>query len=578
MARMLPDSFPGKTTESEKRIFEAIRDSDESSDWICLHSIGIARHERKRYAECDFLLITESGVFCLEVKGGEVDRTDGVWTIGWSNRSYTSREGPFKQSQSAMQALKKELKRTFGEQISKEVMFGWGVVFPDIPFTEEDPEWDLNVVYDSRDRAYPFSQYIKNLERFTREHERERGFSYPKYVNQAKRTELLECFRHDFRLVPLLGDLVKESQEELVRMGDAQFYVLKYALNPANPRCICPGGAGTGKTLLATEAARRYADEGKSVLFLCFNRLLADEIARAPALDPALVTVSSLYHFMREIIVSAGLGHELEMARADAGSNDEFYRKAFPEIFDTALLENEKLEHYDVLIVDEGQDILHSPIIDSIELVFKGGWSNGDWLIFFDPDLQSDVYGRLDQAVVTNLSSQGAATLPLDENFRNPMNIVAEMSKVTGIPRPKCRRKLPVRMEYLTFADDQDIEKLSILVEDLINSGVRPNDICILSALKREDSCIVRHKDRFGRDVSYFEKSLPATVAPGSLIAATISGFKGLEAEVVILTDMPEMGEDGAQWSRAIWYVGMTRCTTKLFAIVSKGVMNSISH
>ena len=52
-------------------MFEAIRDCEGTDGWYCLHSVGIARHERKRYAECDFVLITDSGVFCLEVKGGD---------------------------------------------------------------------------------------------------------------------------------------------------------------------------------------------------------------------------------------------------------------------------------------------------------------------------------------------------------------------------------------------------------------------------------------------------------------------------------------------------------------------------
>ncbi len=45
------------------------------------------------------------------------------------------------------------------------------------------------------------------------------------------------------------------------------------------PRVVVYGGAGTGKTVLAVDAARRLASAGQRVLFLCFNRLLAAKLA-----------------------------------------------------------------------------------------------------------------------------------------------------------------------------------------------------------------------------------------------------------------------------------------------------------
>ena len=149
--------------------------------------------------------------------------------------------------------------------------------------------------------------------------------------------------------------------------------------------------------------------------------------------------------------------------------------------------------------------------------------------------------------------------------------IVKEMVRLTGIKKPVCRRNLLVRMEYLTFEDqDKEGQQLKGLVEKIISAGVRPNDICVLSALCKDDSCIQRNKSLLGITVTYLEKGFPATVAPGSVLAASVSGFKGLEAEVIILTDMPELSASSSEWERSMWYVGMTRCTTKLFAIVRK--------
>lgn len=573
MTRMLPSKISKKANSGETRIFEAIRDCKDTDGWYCLHSVGIARHERKRYAECDFVLITDSGVFCLEVKGGEVRRQEGTWIIGWPGKSYESKEGPFKQCQSAMQALIKELRSAKGLAFKNQIMFGWGVVFPDIDFIEMDPEWDLDVVYDRRDHQRPFSDFVARLAKYTDKNEKTHGRKFPESINLTTRLSIVDEFRHDFALVPLLGDVLSESREELVKLSDAQFNVLKYALNSANARTLCPGAAGTGKTLIATEAARRLGELGKKVLLLCFNGLLADQLSRAPQIDHSKVLVKSLYRFMRGEIAAAGLDHELAERERSAESRDEFFKGALPELFETALLERDPIGddmHFDALIIDEGQDILHSPVIDALGLLVAGGWNEGQWIVFFDPDLQSEVYGRFDESVLKNLSAQNAVVLPLDENFRNPEPIVEEMVRLIGIEKPICRRNLPVRMEYRTFSDiNKEREQLSQLLDEVIGAGVIPNDICVLSALRKDDSCIQRHKSHLGVAVTYLENGLPMTIAPGSIVAATISGYKGLESEVVILTDMPGLSAAAREWNRSMWYVGITRCTTKLFAIVS---------
>src|SRR5205823_10471774 len=121
---------------SEREVFALIQNAADSGDYICLHSLGIARHKRKDYAETDFVFIGPPGVFCLEVKGGHVRRKNGVWEIGWPGKSYCSYEGPFKQAQSARWALADYVNRHLAYDIRKRSIWGWGVIFPDIIFNE----------------------------------------------------------------------------------------------------------------------------------------------------------------------------------------------------------------------------------------------------------------------------------------------------------------------------------------------------------------------------------------------------------------------------------------------------------
>ena len=78
MTVMIPNSVPPGTTASEEAMFNLIRDATDSEALTCLHSVGIARHRRKDYAEADFVIVAPTGIYCLEVKGGNVVRQQGT--------------------------------------------------------------------------------------------------------------------------------------------------------------------------------------------------------------------------------------------------------------------------------------------------------------------------------------------------------------------------------------------------------------------------------------------------------------------------------------------------------------------
>jgi Rad3-related DNA helicase len=56
-----------------------------------------------------------------------------------------------------------------------------------------------------------------------------------------------------------------------------------------NPRIICQGGAGTGKTFIALEFARRQALGGKKVLITAHSKVLTAFIATQVSLEDVVV-------------------------------------------------------------------------------------------------------------------------------------------------------------------------------------------------------------------------------------------------------------------------------------------------
>ena len=134
MTKMIPPSPKPDVTDSEKRVFEIIRDADGTDEYFGLHSVGLPKHERKNYSEADFVLVGPLGIFCLEVKGGEIHLKDGVWEIGWPGKSYTSNESPFEQAETTRWPIINGVSDGLGINLRKISVVGWGVVFPDTTF------------------------------------------------------------------------------------------------------------------------------------------------------------------------------------------------------------------------------------------------------------------------------------------------------------------------------------------------------------------------------------------------------------------------------------------------------------
>ena len=93
-----------------------------------------------------------------------------------------------------------------------------------------------------------------------------------------------------------------ESQlDEVRRFTEEQFRVLDQMGD--NSRLLIDGLAGTGKTLLAIEAARRAVETGRRVLFVCFNRLLGEWLQSGDgALRAGSVTTATIHEFMQGIV------------------------------------------------------------------------------------------------------------------------------------------------------------------------------------------------------------------------------------------------------------------------------------
>ncbi len=188
--------------------------------------------------------------------------------------------GPFRQASEAMHSLRRRLAKQYAEFDG--IPFWSAVCFPFIDFTETSAEWHDWQIIDRRAlQAQPIARLIEGVLDQARKRlvEHKAGWFDPKKAEPtpAQCQRLVHVLRPDFEFFESPKSRQRRLDEEIRHYTEEQFEALD-AID-ANPRLVFDGPAGTGKTLLAIEAARRAAAGGRRVLLLCFNRPLGKWLA-----------------------------------------------------------------------------------------------------------------------------------------------------------------------------------------------------------------------------------------------------------------------------------------------------------
>lgn len=515
---MIPGSPLRTSSNAEMRIFDQLRAAFSRPDqngWFSMHSLNLPRHEYKRFGEIDFVLCGPGGLFVLEVKGGGVSCHDGIWqTTNRYGETKRLRESPFKQAEGALHGLQEKLPSS----LSNIFVVGYGVVMPDVDRLPDSAEWDRAVLAEGCD----FRQFEKWLERFIR-------YWCAKDIHKTAPTplqlkQLQQHLRPDFEAVVPLHVSANEVEMRIVRLTEDQLRLIDVV--EANPRVICSGGAGTGKTMLALELTKRWGSSGMKTALVCHSPWLKRYLERNAA--PGLIV---------------SLAESIQVAVQRAG-----------------------IEKLDALIVDEGQDILNLDALAKLDSCLKGGISKGLWCFFHDTNNQSGLCGSYEPDAYDYLESFRPVRIPLKTNCRNSLPI---LKRIQGdldadVGNPGVGDGPAVREVHVSDTDDA-IQALKKELHCLIDGeGFDPGDIVILSPFPYKRSWTSYLSKGLRDSISVLDDASPRNLNRCSIGFAQIADFKGLESEVVVLVDMPRPGHSDL---RSLHYVGMSRARALLSMI-----------
>jgi hypothetical protein len=559
MARLIPDFISDECKSSaERRLFARFRD-ELSDEFTILHSLGVARHRYKLYSEADFVLVHRQAVIVFEVKGGRVTRKDGCWFF--TNRygeMHRRRESPMQQAASVCAALRNSVSNHFrADSPQGRVAFGPITFLPDTEFKVSSPEWDLRRVYDVDAWGRPLREIVADAIAYSRgEVARTTGYA-PGEMTRVQIDDLVQFLRGDFEKLPTLSVTLNDCEQQMIQLAPQQYSIL--ARLSRNPRIVIEGSAGTGKTLLAMECARRHAAQGRRVLFVCFSRLLADHLDAHTTRQGLRqgISIDTLHGHCFSVI------NATELPTPHGATRREFYADIVPQQVAVAIAKLKNFRQWDVLVVDEGQDLAaHPPFVRALEGLFAGGFTGGSWIWFEDPRQR---ILRQSDGDAFDLTSFNPAYFTLTRNWRNTNEIATFTCVSTMMALPELSGIRGPNVRCVVCDGTRDLISLHILIKEVLDQGARPEDIVLLTAAAEGNALFTNSSIIASKTLVRYDSSVPQK--PDTIRYSSVFRFKGLEAEIIILTDLRDLKSDNGRMAA---YVGMSRAKSALYVLLSK--------
>jgi hypothetical protein len=511
-------SHPYKTdSRAEYRLFNKLQEAfSEDYSYTAFHSLNLTHHKSKRFGEADFVILCQYGLFVLEVKGGGISSRDGSWFAVNRNQQEFKIQDPFRQADGALHALVNNIKEHFPS--FHLIPIGYGVVFPDVPWKVTSSEWASKTICDSH-QFRNLESWLRTFFHYWQQKPNNRGELSTEQIKQLK-----AYIRPGFELVEPLHCCIDRLGAQAVKLTQDQYQYLDVVA--ANKRVLCSGGAGTGKTFLAAELARRLASHNRKVALVCKS--------------------SWLRYYLQSLI----LNEYVTISTVDSIVIDR---------------KRAGIDLYDVLIVDEGQDLFDFDTVTLLENSLKGGLEQGEWYIFHDVNNQAGLFIETKPEVLELLESYAPAKIPLTTNCRNTRSIIEAVKDKLSLDMGSNGTGFGPDVEFLSEESiDQPAAQLSEKLSELLKNGVPASSITILSPHAHNHSKLRYLSDRLKNQIIELDDYSIRDFPIQNISFSEIKNFKGLENEVILVIDLPKPRNETPPIKKILHYVAMTRARSLL--------------
>ena len=559
--------------EAEERVYRGLRRAVSAETAVFLRTPYLTGDDGHAHGEGEADIVVADprrGLLFVEVKGGSPIRLDrdGQW---WSGVNRVA--DPFDQATKA----KHELVRRIVEREE----WAWGPPRAGhavcLPHVDRDAvigalpaEAGPELILDRADLATP-QALAEALERVDRAWKRSDSGVV---LTPAQLEVVRDVLRPSVRFGSFLRGEIEEGEADVRQATDQQRWFLD-VVSESRRRVEVAGCAGSGKTLLAAEKARRLAVAGYRTLLVCFNQPLATWLTGpdSPVGGHAArdrLDVLTFHELCRRLGRSAG---SLALDPRPGEDPGDGWFDTLPVALGAAI--DTLGPQYHAIVVDEGQDferwwfdLLARLLEDPAEDV---------WYVFHDPAqalTHPDAVGEL-----------GLESFPLTRNCRNPrpvheraLRFAPKWADATALREGG----LPLRLEVAEPGPDA-ISRLADVLRDLRREHVPAWDIAVLSGAPLHRSAVWRDRHAFtdplwngnvrddGRAAGRPADQVPAT--PDDVILCdTIRRFKGLDQKVVVLVEL----DPADPRLETLLYIGVSRAREHLVVIAPPSVCDRL--
>lgn len=544
MATIYPETYPNDLdpNDPEFRVFELLCELPEHFSVIYSKKLkGV--ENAKEETEIDFIIFDgEKNLINLEVKGGVIEYNGA--TSKWFQNGKELSPSPDRQASAATHALIKFL----GKDVEN-INVNWALGFPNCvrpgsasPIAEVPDA----LIVDEQD----FTEIGAAIQRICDYNEKHFGKAG---VKRHFAGAILERLLRSAGFVTKVGVRIARDRDQILKVTEQQLEVLEDL--EVNPRMAVMGYAGTGKTVLAQEFAKRLADRGQKVLLLFYNRMIANAVRYGLGRETP-ITCATFHSFAKDQIGK----FDATWWESNPGKKDASF---WDEVVPLKLLDlpQEKLETFDSIIVDEGQDFKEDWFENINRFLNEGPDSH--FAVFFDEN--QDIFGRWNDLP---WCGDGVARKVLRRNCRNTKEIIKYLNQVLPsemVPFERSPLGQPVAIHEVSGAREEKA-KIAEDVKVLLKEGVPPGEIVILTNTPYRESELVT-LDQIGTNpVEWMGRSYRRDSR--AIQISNISSFKGLEASAVLLVGCtaadvqanPEILYTQASRAKSLLKIYLTQC------------------
>ncbi len=576
MATMFPSEVDDFSTEGERLTWNFLKNAARpDQDFLCWYEPDIEDREP------DFVLYSpDCGLIVMEVKDwlvsqiNEADPKAVLLTIG--NRT-EHRKNPLSQAKEYRNRLLCLLtKPPLGKPGQILCPVTMCVVFPHISRSELRENKDLQQIFPDEsllcwDEMQENSPYWRDLsgQKFREWLKKQFPPPFPFYLAQNQLNEIRAAIFPQVRLsLPRQQQDSTDTREALLALDHDQENLAR-TIGPG--RHLIIGPAGSGRTLILASLAwhlPRVSRNIRRILVVCFNLSLVGYIRRLLAQKGVSIGHEGVevlpFYSLCERILGEKLSHSAESA--------DFYNLVVQETLERLDGSHPLQQHWDAVLVDEGQDFSAEMAQVLCRLLPKGGS-----LVVAKDDNQR-LYQE-DGSVWEQLGIERLRVHHLSRQYRNTPAIARFAAKMlpdsAGIAFAGTGGKIPDVVVRQSVQDQ--VQYIVQSVKHCIGKGVPMNEIAILYTKSHmADIClpeyIAQELEYSGIMARWISKNADTKhyydITTDSVTVSTIHSVKGLDFSHVFIIGLDTLPD--TPHNRRVAYVGMTRARDRLTVVCGK--------